>query len=116
MPPEEFLISRRATGLADASFVAHRVKKTASQLIEQGYSRKIVEDLPGDDAQPFNEERIERFRAEDEAPETGDSLDPAMKEIWITGMLSAHRCRRRRRRRAAQDHHRRRPRGEAAGQ
>ncbi len=85
VPPEEFLISRRATGLADASFVAHRVKKTASQLIEQGYSRKIVEDLPGDDAQQFNEERIERFRAEDEAPETsGENIDPAMKEIWIT--------------------------------
>jgi hypothetical protein len=85
VPPEEFLISRRATGLADASFVAHRVKKTASQLIEQGYSREIVEDLPGDDAQQFNEERIERFRAEDEAPETGgDSIDPSMKEIWVT--------------------------------
>ncbi|HEX4569951.1 MAG TPA: hypothetical protein VH184_05975 [Dongiaceae bacterium] len=82
LPPEEFLISRRATSLADATFVAHRVRKTASQLIEQGYARKLVDDLPGYDAQDFNQERIERFRAEDEAPYTNKpALDPSMKEI-----------------------------------
>lgn len=85
VPPEEFLISRRATSLADATFVAHRVKRTASQLIEQGYARKLVDDLPGYDAQDFNQERIERFRAEDEAPYTNKpALDPAMKEVWLT--------------------------------
>jgi hypothetical protein len=85
VPPEEFLISRRATSLADATFVAHRVRKTASQLIEQGYARKLVDDLPGYDAQDYNQERIERFRAEDEAPYTSKpALDPSMKEIWIT--------------------------------
>src|SRR5690348_12251385 len=85
VPPEEFLISRRATSLADATFVAHRVKKTASQLIEMGYAKKLVDELPGYDAQDFNQERIERFRAEDEAPYTNKpALDPSMKELWLT--------------------------------
>jgi hypothetical protein len=85
VPPEEFLISRRATSLADASFIAHRVKRTASQLIEMGYARTLVDDLPGYDIEDFNQERIERFRAEDEAPDINKpALDPAMKEIWVT--------------------------------
>jgi hypothetical protein len=85
VPPEEFLISRRATSLADAAFVGHRVKKTASELIEQGYDRKLVESLPGRDGEAFNPERLERFRAEDEAPDLAEpALDPAMREIWLT--------------------------------
>jgi len=85
VPPEEFLISRRARSLEDAAFVAHRVKRTASDLIEEGYDRALVEALPGHDAQDFNPESLERFRAEDEAPfAAGPAPDPALKEIWLT--------------------------------
>jgi hypothetical protein len=85
VPPEEFLISRRATSLAEASFVAHRVKKTASELIAAGYERALVDDLPGHDGQDLNPERLERFRAEDEAPDATQSAgDPATREIWLT--------------------------------
>ncbi|MEA2781433.1 MAG: hypothetical protein QOK29_2977 [Rhodospirillaceae bacterium] len=85
VPPEEFLISRRTVGLADAGFIGHRVKHTASELIQMGYDTKLVDDLPGHDADDFNQERIERFRAEDEAPYTNKSaLDPAAREIWVT--------------------------------
>jgi hypothetical protein len=84
VPPEEFLISRRAVSLEGAGFVAHRVRKTASELIEEGYDKKLVEGLPGYDSQTYNAEKIERFKAEDEAPATKeDVIDPAMKEIWI---------------------------------
>jgi hypothetical protein len=37
VPPEEFLVSRRSTSIEDASFVCHRVKKTVSDLILEGY-------------------------------------------------------------------------------
>lgn len=85
VPPEEFLISRRAVSLSAAAFIGHRVRKTATELIEMGYARKVVDGLPGNDAQDFNAERLERFSAEDEAPfVTNPALDPATKEIWLT--------------------------------
>ena len=46
VPPEEFLISRRATSVEDASFVCHRVKKSVSDLILEGYPKSIVKELP----------------------------------------------------------------------
>ena len=85
VPPEEFLISRRASGLEDAGFVAHRVKRTASELIGMGYERAIVDELPDSDGEGFNPERIERFRGEDEGDFSGrPALDPAAREIWVT--------------------------------
>ena len=36
VPPEEFVVSRRATSIEDASFVCHRVKKSVSDLILEG--------------------------------------------------------------------------------
>ncbi len=85
VPPEEFLISRRAASLESAAFVGHRLRKTASELIEEGYDRGLVEELPGEHAGELAPERIERFRAEDEAPQgAGPEADPSMKEIWLT--------------------------------
>lgn len=85
VPPEEFLISRRAVSLAAAAFIGHRVRKTATELLEMGYARKVVDGLPGNDAQDFNAECLERFRAEDEAPfVTNPALDPSTKEVWLT--------------------------------
>ncbi len=85
VPPEEFLISRRASSLADASFVAHRVKKTASELISAGYDRALVDELSGDEGLDLNEERLERFRGEDEAPTAMRPVgDPATREIWLS--------------------------------
>lgn len=86
VPPEEFMISRRAVDLHTAPFVAHRLKKTASELIEMGFKENEVEGLGGEDSQTYNEEKVERYRAEDEAPSGGDNsvLDPAAREIWIT--------------------------------
>ena len=45
VPPEEFLISRRATSVEDASFVCHRVKKSISDLILEGYPKSLIEEL-----------------------------------------------------------------------
>jgi hypothetical protein len=37
VPPEEFLIERRAKSIEDANFVAHRTNMTRTELIEMGY-------------------------------------------------------------------------------
>jgi hypothetical protein len=46
VPPEEFLIARRARSVADSPYCGHRVRKTVSELLEQGYDRETVEALP----------------------------------------------------------------------
>jgi hypothetical protein len=85
LPPDEFLIDRRAVGLDEAPFVAHRVKRTISELIEMGYEKATVSELGSDDTADYGLERLERFQDEDEMPwrEAG-TLDPTMREIWIT--------------------------------
>ena len=85
VPPEEFLVSRRATSVQDASFVCHRVKKSVSDLILEGYPKSIVEDLPTYDQNnaEYNEERLARFSFdEDSAPSQDESKGPSRK-VWI---------------------------------
>ena len=43
VPPEEFLIDRRATGIHDATIVAHRRMMTVSDLVALGYDKDEVE-------------------------------------------------------------------------
>lgn len=40
MPPEEFLIDRRARSMKDALVVAHRSMKTVSELVQMGYDEE----------------------------------------------------------------------------
>ena len=49
IPPEEFLITPQARSIKDAPFVAHRTRKTFSQLIEMGFDRKKVEEIAAED-------------------------------------------------------------------
>ena len=48
--PEEFLIDPMARTIKDATYIGHRVPKTRADLIDMGYDKKIVKDLPIDDA------------------------------------------------------------------
>jgi hypothetical protein len=43
VPPEEFLISKRAKSIADSPFTAHRKMMTRSELIAMGYDEELVE-------------------------------------------------------------------------
>jgi hypothetical protein len=85
VPPEELLISRKAKGdIDEASYMAHRTQKTASELIEAGYPKEKVENLPGDEAET-DQEKIARMKGIDEDP-TGsrDLANKAMRPIWVT--------------------------------
>ncbi|MEQ9111213.1 MAG: hypothetical protein RIF37_00550 [Rhodospirillaceae bacterium] len=81
VPPEEFLIARRARSLDDASFVGHRVYKTRSELIAAGYPKRVVENLPTYHAVDDTEEALARWGDEDSG--TVGSLDPMMQTIEI---------------------------------
>ena len=48
LPPEEFLIDRRAKSVEDATIVAHRRYLTVSELVSMGYDFDTMLDLAGD--------------------------------------------------------------------
>lgn len=63
VPPEEFLISRRARDFKNPPFIGHRTPKTRSQLILMGFDKDIVETLPADEYFDFqmSEEKNARY-------------------------------------------------------
>ena len=82
IPPEEFLIQRTAKSIEDANFVAHKVLKTRSELIEMGFDRDIVEDLPTSNTVLLNDERLTRYADIDESP-FNDAPDESTQDIEI---------------------------------
>ena len=62
VPPEEFLIDRRARSIETAEFVAHRRYVTVSDLVKMGYDFDEVQDLGYETQDDFggNEEAFDR--------------------------------------------------------
>jgi hypothetical protein len=81
VPPEEFGVNRDASSpyAKDAKSCYHRVKKTKSELIEEGYSKELVESLPTSD-DVDTPEQIARDRLDDE----GMAIVYTTDDYWIT--------------------------------
>ena len=79
VPPEEFLISKKAVRLQEAPFCAHRRLVTRSELIAMGYPKDVVENLPVYEDLTYTPERVARF-SNGEQPDD-PSLDPSMQEV-----------------------------------
>jgi hypothetical protein len=79
VPPEEFLISKKARRVSDSPFVAHRKLTTRSELIAMGFKAKEIDELPAYDDLTFTPERVARF-PNGEQPDD-PSLDTSMDEI-----------------------------------
>ena len=82
LPPEEFLISKRARTIQDSPFCAHRVLMARSDLVAMGYPQEIVDNLPAYDDLSFSPERVARF-SEGEQPSGMESNDPSMQEVEV---------------------------------
>ena len=82
VPPEEFLIERNAKTIEEANFVAHRVMKTRSELIEMGFDQEVVESLPTSNNMILNDERLTRLSDIDESP-INQSPDNSTADIEI---------------------------------
>jgi hypothetical protein len=80
VPPEEFLVSRRAESLEDAYFVAHRTTMTVSDLVAMGYDQEEVERHAGSADLDVDRERVSRFQDLEAATGT-DPADPALREV-----------------------------------
>ena len=82
VPPEEFLISKKARTIADSPFVAHRQMLTRSTLVAMGFNKKQVDGLQMGDALAYTPERVARFSA-GEQPYQTQTDDPSMQEIEV---------------------------------
>ena len=84
VPPEEFLISREARDLDDARFVGHRVQRTASDLVADGFPRSLVDRLPAGEDWLQNAESVARRRDGDGVwPALDDPADAAGRRITV---------------------------------
>lgn len=90
VPPDEFIISRRARQDGYARLKAHRAKKTITELIEMGFDEEqLAEIAPSSSSSgrgEWNPERQARYRQTQEFPELGDGgsiVDDSMREVWI---------------------------------
>ena len=79
VPPEEFLISKKARRIDEAPFVAHRKLTTRSELIAMGFKADDIDSLPAYDDLTFTPERVARY-PNGEQPDD-PSLDTSMDEI-----------------------------------
>ena len=82
VPPEEFLISKRARAVADSPFVAHRKLLPRSDLIAMGFDPEIVANLPSYNDLSFTDERLARY-SRGEQPDEQASLDESMQEVEV---------------------------------
>lgn len=74
VPPEEFLIDRRARSLDEARYVGHRTYMAKADLVALGYPESLVDEHLGDqDAFTDSEEVYERHRY---------TIDPNTKNPW----------------------------------
>ena len=85
VPPEEILVSPRAKSLDDCNFIAHRVTKTVSELIDMGFNKKDVESLPSSEDSVFNTEATTRRSYDDPTMDIDiTNIDPSMRNVQIT--------------------------------
>lgn len=82
VPPEEFLISKRARTVQDSPFVAHRRMMTRSELVAMGFKKDIVDSLESGDTLEFSPDRIARY-SQSEQPNSMGSQDQSMEVVEV---------------------------------
>lgn len=82
VPPEEFLISKRAKTIQDSPFVAHRRMITRSELVAMGFDKDTVDALESGDNLEFSPDRIARY-SRGEQPNSMGSQDESMEVVEV---------------------------------
>jgi hypothetical protein len=82
VPPEEFLISKKARKIEGAPFIAHRKLMTRSDLIAMGFDADIVDGIPTSDSLTYTPERLVRF-SNGEQPDDSTSMDDSMQSVEV---------------------------------
>ena len=85
VPPESMLISKTATSLEDCNFIAQRVFKTRSELIDMGFDKKLVNELGPADEDIYNTEAVTRRSFDDQTtPQDFQNIDPLLTVVAVT--------------------------------
>ena len=82
LPPEELIVSKKATCVEDAPFIGHRRLATRSELISMGFDADQINSLPAYNSLDFTEERLARYTPGEE-PFEQESLDESMQQVEI---------------------------------
>jgi hypothetical protein len=85
-PPEEFGIARDARSIypEDADFCYHRTRKSKAELVEMGFARKLVEELPSSVEDVLTQERLARRYLSDEREDYEHGNHWSMNRVWLT--------------------------------
>lgn len=85
VPPEEMLVDNDLTSLNmdDADFVCHRVQKTFSRLVTEGFDPDELNLVGQGENYQWNDERVNRLYYEDEDPDAEDEDDDSMRQFWV---------------------------------
>ncbi len=83
--PEQVLVDNDLTSqdLDQADIVIHRVRRTYTWLVNNGYDRDKLDSVGGEDDHQWQDERVNRLFYEDENPDTEDQDDPSMRQYWV---------------------------------
>ena len=83
--PEHFLVSRDTVSLDDTPFVGKRVRKSASQLLDMGYPKELIDKLPySAEEGELQQERLARFELDQSYPYQPVERPGASRTTWIT--------------------------------
>lgn len=80
VPPEEFLISKRARNIPDSPYCGHVTPVTRSSLIEEGYSKDLVSSIPTGSPTPSTEQTSRATVSDDDQGEAA-AADWSMEEV-----------------------------------
>ena len=82
VPPEEFLVNRRAKSMEDARFICHRTTMTVSELVSMGYDQDEIEAHAGVGELEVDIERRKRFEDLDGQNDYSQA-DPSQREVPV---------------------------------
>jgi len=84
VPSEEFIFPPRTRDEDSSPYLAWRGRKTLSDLVEMGFDRQTVENLPTDDGNEFRDSReFTRWRDETNVGELAYQKAPMMREVML---------------------------------
>jgi hypothetical protein len=83
VPPEEFIISKKARTITDSPFCAHRKLTTRSELIAMGFDADIVENLPTYEDLEYTPERVARYSQGEQPMNQTSAIDKSMEEVEV---------------------------------
>lgn len=83
--PEQVLVDNDLTcqDLDKADMVCHRVRRTYTWLVQNGYDRDKLDSIGDGEDYQWNDERVNRLFFEDENPDSEDDDDDSMRQFWV---------------------------------